>query len=88
MYVTEPLKARFMGPTWGPSGADRTQVGPMLAHEICSLGFCQLEIIELFSFKKNIRKCGVEDILQASQTEHYSTDTVGTEYIITKNRII
>ena len=22
--------ARFMGPTWGPSGADRTQVGPML----------------------------------------------------------
>ena len=26
-----PLMARFMGPTWGPSGADRTQVGPMLA---------------------------------------------------------
>ena len=25
------LMARFMGPTWGPSGADRTQVGPMLA---------------------------------------------------------
>ena len=25
------LRARFMGPTWGPSGADRTQVGPMLA---------------------------------------------------------
>ena len=24
------LIARFMGPTWGPSGADRTQVGPML----------------------------------------------------------
>ena len=23
--------ARFMGPTWGPSGADRTEVGPMLA---------------------------------------------------------
>ena len=22
---------RFMGPTWSPSGADRTQVGPMLA---------------------------------------------------------
>ena len=22
---------RLMGPTWGPSGADRTQVGPMLA---------------------------------------------------------
>ena len=26
-----PLIARFMGPTWGPSGANRTQVGPMLA---------------------------------------------------------
>ena len=25
------LIARFMGPTWGPSGADRTQVGPMMA---------------------------------------------------------
>ena len=25
------LIARFMGPTWGPSGANRTQVGPMLA---------------------------------------------------------
>ena len=25
------LIARFMGPTWGPSGADRTQLGPMLA---------------------------------------------------------
>ena len=24
-----PLKTRFMGPTWGPPGADRTQVGPM-----------------------------------------------------------
>ena len=25
------LIARFLGPTWGPSGPDRTQVGPMLA---------------------------------------------------------
>ena len=25
------LIARFMGPAWGPSGADRTQVDPMLA---------------------------------------------------------
>ena len=29
------LIARFMGPTWGPYGSDRTQVGPMLAHEFC-----------------------------------------------------
>ena len=26
-----PLITRFMGPIWGPPGADRTQVGPMLA---------------------------------------------------------
>ena len=29
--------ARFMGPKWGPSGADRTQVGSML-DELCYLG--------------------------------------------------
>ena len=29
--VTTTLITRFMGPTWGPCGADRTQVGPMLA---------------------------------------------------------
>ena len=28
--ITSPI-ARFMGPAWSPSGADRTQVGPMLA---------------------------------------------------------
>ena len=27
--VAYTLIARFMGPTWGPSGADRTHVGPM-----------------------------------------------------------
>ena len=27
----QTLTARFMGTTWGPPGADRTQVGPMLA---------------------------------------------------------
>ena len=26
-----PLIANIKGPTWGPSGADKTQVGPMLA---------------------------------------------------------
>ena len=29
-HAASPI-ARFMGPTWGPSGADRTQIGPMLA---------------------------------------------------------
>ena len=31
LHSETPLIARFMGPTWGPSGADRTQMGPMLA---------------------------------------------------------
>ena len=31
LFIKTTLIARFMGPTWGPSGADRTQVGPMLA---------------------------------------------------------
>ena len=30
-YSAPTLIARFMGPTWGPSGDDSTQVGPMLA---------------------------------------------------------
>ena len=29
--LKDTLIARLMGPIWGPSGADRTQVGPMLA---------------------------------------------------------
>ena len=29
--IVTPLIAKFMGPTWDPSGADMTQVGPMLA---------------------------------------------------------
>ena len=30
--------ARFMGPTWGPSGAGKTQVSLVLATWICCLG--------------------------------------------------
>ena len=33
-----PLIARFMGPTWGPPGAFRTQMGPCWPHESCSQG--------------------------------------------------
>ena len=35
------LIARFMGPTWGPSGADRTQVGPMWASWTFLSGQCR-----------------------------------------------
>ena len=36
------LIARFMRPTWGPPGADRTQVGPMLAPWILLSGSLRL----------------------------------------------
>ena len=39
----ESLIARFMGRTWGPSGADRTQVGPMLAPWTLLSGVCWIE---------------------------------------------
>ena len=39
------LIAGFMGPTWGPSGADRTQVGPMLATWILLSGKVTLDFI-------------------------------------------
>ena len=41
-HLISPLIARFMGPTWDPSGADRTQVGLMLAHELCYLGLLRI----------------------------------------------
>ena len=46
-----PLIAEFMGPTWGPSGADRTQAGPMLAHELCYLGHASWTINKLQKWK-------------------------------------
>ena len=36
----QKLIARFMGPTWGPSGAGRTQMGPMLAPWTLLSGIC------------------------------------------------
>ena len=40
------LIARFMGPTWGPSGTDRTQVGPMLAPWILLSGIFTFAIMD------------------------------------------
>ena len=42
---TTPLIARFMGPTWGPPGADRTQVGPMLAPWTLLSGSCTVTVL-------------------------------------------
>ena len=38
------LIAKFMGPTWGPSGADRTQVGPMLVAWVLLSGIIKTKV--------------------------------------------
>ena len=42
---THALIAMFMGPTWGPSGSDRTQVGPMLAPWILLSGMLWIKLL-------------------------------------------
>ena len=42
LFEKTSLIARFMGLTWGPSGADRTQVGPMLAPWNLLFGYAYL----------------------------------------------
>ena len=50
IYISQIYKvcqapiASFMGPTWGPSGADRTQVGPMLAPWTLLSGRCMYKL--------------------------------------------
>ena len=36
--------AKFMGPTWGPAGSCRPQLGPMLAHELGCQGYVSLYV--------------------------------------------
>ena len=50
------LIARFMGPTWGPSGADRTQVGSMLAPWTLLFGIRPWDILKyVFMINTNRR---------------------------------
>ena len=64
------LIARFMRPIWGPSGADRTQVGPMLAPWILLSGYLGAELLldnELWSLignKSTLDWC--QDIIQTN----------------------
>ena len=57
------LIARFMGPTWGPPGADNTQVGLMLAPWTLLSGIWFLSVLitclQLSSSKHNILKDNV-----------------------------
>ena len=33
------ILAKFLGPTWGPPGSCRPQMGPIMAHELCYQGW-------------------------------------------------
>ena len=54
MFHRVTLIVRFMGPIWGPSGADRTQVGPMLASWTLLFGQLRLCLIRYRSFAHNL----------------------------------
>ena len=56
---TSSLIARFMGPTWGPSGADRPQWAPCWPHELCYLGWYWPNSLRIF--QPGVKKC--EDIV-------------------------
>ena len=47
--------ARFMGPSWGPSGADRTQVGPMLASWTLLSGFVSTKWLNVEWLRKTVK---------------------------------
>ena len=61
-FGTNPsLIARFMGPTWDPSGADRTQVGPILAPWTLLSGI--IFAIAKLHHNKHIQEYSIEIIL-------------------------
>ena len=49
------LITRYMGPTWGPPGADRTQVGTMLAPWILLSGYANFPRSVTFPFFQHYR---------------------------------
>ena len=46
------LRARFMGPIWGPSGAERTQVSPSWPNEFSCLGVNLRQLDKTISWTK------------------------------------
>ena len=49
------LISRFVGPTWGPPGADRTQVAPMLAPWTLLPGFIPHRVVRIVDMSKPLR---------------------------------
>ena len=72
-HTESSLIARFMGPTWGPSGADRTQVGPMLDPWTLLSG-----IFLLWQITSLQRDMGVMGSLFTGNSTFYSTSLFWT----------
>ena len=60
------LIARFMGPTWGPSGADRTQVGLMLAPWTSLLGWTVSCLRSRWRYSQRLQR-------QVCKNQHYKS---------------
>ena len=75
--VNASLIERFTGPTWGPSGTDRTQVGPMLVPWTLLSGILSIGIV-LFNQRRQQRKP-----YQTINLEYRALKTTGVFYYIT-----
>ena len=68
------LIARFMGPKWGPSGADKTQVGPMFTPWTLLSGI--MKFVYWFvgwpkeSFCNLVTYCSIDAMEEMAKTEH------------------
>ena len=76
MYGIYTLIARFMGPTWGPSGADRTQVGPMLAPWTLLSGYCWLSVPFI---SQNLPRSGIHSSIHGLVQEIYYSSVLEME---------
>ena len=67
--------SRFMGPTWGPSGANRNQMGPCWPHEPCHLGSRSVHDIHAIYYHLHIFPLELHTVKRMSTTDgpkHFS----------------
>ena len=65
------LIARFMGPTWGPPGADRTQVGPTWATWTLLSGYMLRDLSITYLHLRDPVCCGIaENVLLSSEKKN------------------
>ena len=70
-----PLIARFMGPTWGPPGANRTQMGSMLAPWTLLSGLYQ------WYLKQNTVVCSFQmHKISSAKIDHSRSQCINGQY--------